>query len=378
MYNDPPDSNLGPAFDHRMDEEKIWNFPLTVYNTEIVENQWKTNPMQAAFKKSFVPTWSKKLLTDAFFSKEKLNKMKFVWNLRLGLEQIKYRHALLGNTTDEKVYGAMKEEIQEYIDNAYEQLRAREMGDVVVTDHVPKAKKYATTSPSDDEAFFNYSKSVEEYNSDALAPKETSKKELTIEQKVKALPGAERLSDGTLFYKVDDSELVDDETLFNVHQKLIDAQEEVGEEPEEEDDDEDEDDEELNSVYEGLDIEDEYYIELFQKASIDKELLGKDFFDSLNVFQEGEEYSVREDLQSAFKSTQKSLEDQLFDQLPDYYFWDIKKPLTKKQHIEINEFNPMKPIQKRTFFDFRENDEFFRRKERKENINDHRSLKQKL
>ena len=97
MYNDPPDSDLGPAFDHRMDEDKIWNFPISVYNTEIIENQWKSNPMQAGFKKSFIPTWSKKLLTDAFFSKEKLDKMKFVWELRLGLEEIKQRQAVLGN-----------------------------------------------------------------------------------------------------------------------------------------------------------------------------------------------------------------------------------------------------------------------------------------
>jgi hypothetical protein len=47
LWADPPDSNCGPAVDHRMDEEKIWNFPLTVYNQEMVENEWATNPYKA-------------------------------------------------------------------------------------------------------------------------------------------------------------------------------------------------------------------------------------------------------------------------------------------------------------------------------------------
>lgn len=223
MYNDPADSNLGPAFDHRMDEEKIWNFPKTIYNTDVIENQWISDPMQAGLKKSFIPTWSKKLLTDAFFSKDKLEKMKFVWELRRGLEKLKVRHAFVGKNADEKTVQAMKEEIKEYIDDAYQQLQTREMGDVVVTDHTPKDKKYATLNSEDDQAFFEYTKAVEEYNSDALAGKISSKKQLSPEDLVKPIPGSTKLEDGTTYYKVNDSELVDDETLFKVHQKLLDA-----------------------------------------------------------------------------------------------------------------------------------------------------------
>jgi hypothetical protein len=40
---DPPDSNLGPAADERMDEEEIWNFTKNSITKENVINEW-SNP----------------------------------------------------------------------------------------------------------------------------------------------------------------------------------------------------------------------------------------------------------------------------------------------------------------------------------------------
>jgi len=39
-----------------------------------------------------------------------------------------------------------------------------EAKEVYVTDRTPKPKKYSTTSKEDDEDFFNYQKSLEEYH----------------------------------------------------------------------------------------------------------------------------------------------------------------------------------------------------------------------
>jgi hypothetical protein len=36
--------------------------------------------------------------------------------------------------------------------------------DVYVTDHTPKDKKYFTLNKSEDEKFYNYKKSLEDYN----------------------------------------------------------------------------------------------------------------------------------------------------------------------------------------------------------------------
>ena len=80
---------------------------------------------------------------------------------------------------------------------------------------------------------------------------------------------------------------------------------------EEEGDDDDEDEENLNSVYEGLDLDDPYFREMLGRAAIDKETIGMDFFDDLNAFAEDEEYSMAEDLKRSFATLKESREDRL-------------------------------------------------------------------
>ena len=66
---------------------------------------------------------------------------------------------------------AMEAEISAYVEDAENQMHARKMKDVMVTDHQPKPKKLFTTSEEEDQAFYEYNKALEEYNADASAPK---------------------------------------------------------------------------------------------------------------------------------------------------------------------------------------------------------------
>lgn len=80
-----------------------------------------------------------------------------------------------------------------------------------VTDHTPKDKKYFTLNNSEDEHFYRYKKSLEEYNQIREVKKEkpTSKYEKgSLLQKIfDPLGSCERLESGTLFYKLEDKEL---------------------------------------------------------------------------------------------------------------------------------------------------------------------------
>ena len=62
--------------------------------------------------------------------------------MRIGLEDIKQRHALelatSKNSTDPKLLARQKCELGKYIDGALGHEKARRMNDVYVTDHQPK------------------------------------------------------------------------------------------------------------------------------------------------------------------------------------------------------------------------------------------------
>ncbi len=80
-------------------------------------------------------------------------------------------------------------------------------------------------------------------------------------------------------------------------------------------------------MYAGLDFDDDYFKEMFDKDTYNPDA-GLKFLEELNIFKEGEEYKLVKDLQDGFKDQlSKSMKDRLFDELPDYMFWDIKKPI---------------------------------------------------
>lgn len=91
LYTNPPDPNL-ITMDHGLDEDNIWAFRSTLYNQSGVYNSYTRN-LFAATSANHVPWWGIKLSTPAFYKDEKMQKYLRQWSLRLGLEQIKIRHA---------------------------------------------------------------------------------------------------------------------------------------------------------------------------------------------------------------------------------------------------------------------------------------------
>ena len=88
------------------------------------------------------------------------------------------------------------------------------MKDVFITDHKLKAKKLNTTNSKEDEQFYKYYKSLQEYNSKVDAPARISQYESgrfergSLAQRVfEPLAGARRNENGTLVYEVKDKEL---------------------------------------------------------------------------------------------------------------------------------------------------------------------------
>ena len=134
------------------------------------------------------------------------------------LEMVKARHALelatTANKADPRLQQKMKDEIQAFVDNATFENLARDMQDVYTTDHVAKTKKYNTLSKEEDKQFFEYLKSVEEYNASGVKPDRVDQFESgryergSLKQRLfEPLAGGKRQENGTLFYEVHDKDL---------------------------------------------------------------------------------------------------------------------------------------------------------------------------
>ena len=113
LYTNPPNPNV-PTVDHGLDEDTPWAFRMTGNNQSAVFNQYTRNLYKAS-QMSHVPFWGRKLATPVFYRDEKYSKFFKHWGHRLGLEQIKIRHSIVGNTQDPQVRRANKNEIQAYI-----------------------------------------------------------------------------------------------------------------------------------------------------------------------------------------------------------------------------------------------------------------------
>lgn len=129
-----------------------------------------------------------------------------------------------------------------------------------------------------------------------------------------------------------------------------------------------------NSVFEGLDLNDPYFVELYsaQNPEISEYV---NMLNQLNVFKEEEEYNLVKDLQDGFnKSLSKPLYDRLFEKLPEHVFWDIKTPLHKTMPKVLGKYNQMKPYQHNSFLDFKYDDEYFYRRSKNPNTDQHRRI----
>jgi len=148
LYTNPP-SNNNPVIDHGCDEDEVWAWRLSGYNQWAVINQYTRQSFWTS-RHSHAPFWGKKMIAPAFFKEDKIPKYLEQWNVRLGLEEIKMRHALelatAKNTTDPKLLAAHKKELGHYIGSALAHEKARRMNDIHITDHAPPQKKYNTTN----------------------------------------------------------------------------------------------------------------------------------------------------------------------------------------------------------------------------------------
>jgi len=72
-----------------------------------------------------------------------------------------------------------------------------------------------------------------------------------------------------------------------------------------------------------------------------------------------------------------STQQKIFSTIPDHYFWDIKTPLEKPTERIFNSYNPFRRSPYESFFDMREQEEFFERREHKQNLRDNISTHRK-
>ena len=195
------------------------------------------------------------------------------------------------------------------------------------------------------------------------------------------IPKAIKLNDGSQLVKLTQEDIGTDEEIEAIFEVRKQFAEEVHEEPEEDEDsdddaeeeeEEDEDDEGWSSPYEGFEPKDEFYTRMDEFAKLEDDL--NERLRKMNIFHEDEEYNLVKDLQTGFKNTLgTTIENRMFDELPEHFFHDIKVPLQKDGSIvPINEANPSRPVQFHNFFDWRENYEYFHRRNKQDNLDAHR------
>jgi hypothetical protein len=193
-------------------------------------------------RKNHAPYWGAKLFLPSFSKDEKIEKFYQQWQWKLGLEAVKMRHALLRRPFDKHQEKQFKQEIENYLSWVEQQQIEHEMRDVYITNHEPRDKKFATTSQEDDQQFFNYQRSLQEYQNapgltaaTALKPSTGGRYERgSLLQKVlEPLAAARRLENGTLLYDVEDQDLAylqtSDDRLRDIWAKCKQNVEEAGE-----------------------------------------------------------------------------------------------------------------------------------------------------
>jgi hypothetical protein len=132
----------------------------------VIRNQYSRSIIEASTR-IHAPFWGEKLRAPAFFKEDKLKRFYKQWDLRLGLEILKIRHAIV-NINNRKHYPEMRDEIDAYIQYAKKEDQKEFMQDIYVTNHEPRIPKYHTINSAEDEEYFRYIKSLEEYNNEKL------------------------------------------------------------------------------------------------------------------------------------------------------------------------------------------------------------------
>jgi hypothetical protein len=169
VYTKPPPDNA-PTIDHGMDEDDIWAFGKSLYNQNIIKNTWSNHELSN--KHSYAPFWGEKLCMPAWYKRNKIPKFKRHWTHRRGLEMIKMTHIMrYGTNPSKKERDEIREELINYVNSCYNHEELDKLKDVYVTDHEPIAKKLNTQNEEEDLDFYEYQRSIAEYNEGPARPK---------------------------------------------------------------------------------------------------------------------------------------------------------------------------------------------------------------
>ena len=168
LYSNPPEPNT-ITVDHGLDEDLIWAFPKTLYNQDRVKNLW--SPGSKFTNYSHAPFWGHKLAMPAFYKADKMPKFYRHWAHRLGLESLHIKHSVkYGQDPTPQERRLIQSEVEGYINACYDHEKKLEFKDVYVTDHQVVPEKLNTQNEEEDLDYFEYQKSLEEYNQVSSTP----------------------------------------------------------------------------------------------------------------------------------------------------------------------------------------------------------------
>lgn len=347
----PPDANT-ILVDHGLDEDRLWNHAITLYNQRKVKNPY-TAPDGPATQQSHAPPWGLKLSMPHFYKPEKIEKFHRHWGHRLGLEVLKMRQAALhGAWPDEETHKANEAEVSSYIEACEDYERGEKLKDVYVTDHVPATPKYLTGSDEEDDECRAYEASVNAYNSAGAGEDDVGgglyRRGSLMQRILDPFAGAPRDADGAIVYNVTEEEMsaegVNDQEVLKKKYEIAMKNAAVSDlDPEDEDAWREAVVDELSNERSPFDLE-EFH------AVLDKELA---------IFDKGEKYDYVKDLKDAHKQgLSQSLEAKIFATIPDHAFWDIKKPLQKGTYKRENRYNPFRGREYNDFFEMRDAEQY--------------------
>ena len=252
----------------------------------------------------------------------------------------------------------MKQEVADFLAKAQQKEIEAQMKDVYVTDHKPVAKKFSTLSEEEDEEYYNYVRSVQEYTKKPIAPERVSRFESgryergSMKQRIfEPLAGAEKLENGTTFLEITEKEIagrIDQDRLRAAFDRA-------------------------NSM-EQIDAEDEAEVRaaMYDKAAeagLNVEEWDQILSRELDTFKAGEKYDYTTDLRRTFdESLSESLESKILKRMPAHVFYDIKAPKDKKETYYMNPFNPARKYPYETFFDMRNHEDWLKSRSEQRNL----------
>lgn len=275
------------------------------------------------------------------------------WGHRLGLESLKIQQAMkYGSNPTENQLKSMNNEISKYITECYSYETKRKLDDVFVTDHQSTDEKYVTADDDEDLDFYEYQKSIDEYNSEegqktAFQAKSRYVQGSLLQKIMDPLAGSSVDENGSVMFTVKPTDVAsllgDDEALKAEYERML-TKSEVWEVEED-----DEDAFRLNLMQELEEDTAGFKVKDFE-AVLDKEF---------GIFAKGESYNYVKDIKEAYKDSLKTTtEDKIFNTLPEHVFWDIKKPLVKPDLIMKNRYNPFRGREYGSFFEMRDSEKY--------------------